>query len=434
MLQVHVVPEARTYKLQDFGGNTEDKISCLNWLSRILGLGQQRNLSHAVILQLIERHTIGSAAQVVSDNIRAGDDLEECVRTMEVRYAGLQHPVSARVSVNAIKREDGQKIGDLADKIKQLSFMASHLILDRAEQMKQEYDLASSNLLRCLAPTLRIAITERMRQRNIEGALPYTYTALTAEIEDLEKRNKALSKLKFDQDAVDEAVKHAKEPNATPSELIIDNNVESETVRVMKEIGKNQTKSMDTLVKYMQQLRPRSQSGDRYYKSPTRPDSRERRPSNRNDSRNDNRNDGRNDKRNDYRNNNRNDGRYERGRDRSYSNDRNRGRPRDSRRDSDRRTPKGNSPYPRGSMEPRDGSQSSRSSSNRTFRSDSNQRIDFRALNIERGECARCGFQNHFMSDATCPLKGHVLTSKPCANCGKGGHLPANCLRTATKN
>ena len=402
--QVNNVPEARTYRLQDFGGNKDDKISCLNWLARIMHLATQQNLSHAATLSLLERHTMGSAAQVVSDSIRAGGSLEECVRTLEVRYAGLQHPESARVSVNAIKREDNEKVGELADRIKQLAFMATRLTRPHDEQMMKENDLASTNLQRCLSPAMRTAIAERVRQRNIEGALPYTYTALTAEIEDLEKRNKALGKLKFDQDAVAEAVKKA-EQVTTSSDNVTE--PETDTIRLMKEANSVQAKGFENMISYMKQMRPyeRSDKSRERNKSPGgRPDQKDQKKDNK------------------YR----------------YASKDRKDRPRSNSRDNKNRnyqdrSSRKDSPWPKDPPNwNREGSQTSRASSGtRSFRSDSNRRIDFSTLNITRTECAKCGLENHFMNSQYCPLKGKPLTSSPCANCMKGGHLPAYCLRSA---
>ena len=61
------------------------------------------------------------------------------------------------------------------------------------------------------------------------------------------------------------------------------------------------------------------------------------------------------------------------------------------------------------------------------------RRIRIKDLNVEQGECARCGLEGHraFGPDANkCPLRMHILRPEPCGACRKGGHEPAVCPRT----
>jgi hypothetical protein len=418
---VHEVPEARLYKLLDFGGDDDDKITALAWLSRLLRLGEMRHLSHDAILGLLERHTTGSAAQVVSESNRARLGLTECVRALEVRYADLQHPDSARIAVNAMDRTDKESIGQLADRIKRLAFMATRLTLDRDEQMRQEEDLASTNLIRCLRPVIRKAITDKISSRRVAGTIEYTYPALTAQCEDLEKREDAMKRLNFKDAAVKEAVKKITELETEAKELkeredtatvALPTTEAGETVRLLKELAIKQDKQIGEITKFVQQDRYSNSSQDR---NQNRSRSWEQRP---------NRNQGYYPPQQQQQT-----GRYRfdsKGReynDRNYRNrsgDRQYAGERRSRRDS---------PHPN-SMRPRAGSYENRSlSSNRPQRSDSGSPLDFSTLNVGRGECARCGLSNHYYNSRYCPLSGKQLTSKPCANCGKGGHLPMDCTR-----
>ncbi len=253
---VNDIPQARTYKLQDFGGTAEDKVDCLNWLARILRLGQQNHLTYPVIIGLLERHSTGSAAQMVSDAMRANQTLEEIVRALEVRYSGLQHPQSARIAVNAIVRikdEDGklESISVLADKIKKLSFMATRLTRLPAAQLIEENELAKANLMRCLVTNIHTELVDKIHVRRVTSGPEYTYTGLIAEIEDLERRARAYGHVGFRDEPSDEtAEKAAKVAEATIQQ--------SEVVKLMTEMSLKQTENMEEVVKMVKQFDTRT--------------------------------------------------------------------------------------------------------------------------------------------------------------------------------
>ena len=404
-------------------------------------LGEEKRLSPPIILKLLERHTLGSAGQVVSDTLRADGSLTDCVRALEVRYASLQHPDSARVAIGNVRRDDDEAMGDLSDRIKKLAFMSTRLVRPRPEQMKQEMELASLNLLRCLTSAIRTEMSDRIRERRMMGIPDYTYAALTAELEDLESRKKAFNKVQIAEDALDKAAQEAKlirDGQAVPR-----SEPENETVKTLKELVSKQDQKLIEVIKQMGQRDYKTNNSKGSYNSAqsrNNSGSRGRSPSIRSDRNRQIRGQSQGnwqrfnscDRSNDQgRNQN-----WQNNRDSSRSRERDPSRPQNGynwQQQGDRRSRR-DSPHPN-SKQARAGSRGTRTDSRdgrynpgNRIRSDSNARIDFQALNVNRNECARCGLPFHYASSGSCPLRGKTLTNRVCANCGKGGHLPMDCL------
>jgi hypothetical protein len=327
--------------------------------------------------------------------------LEELIRALEIRYAGLQHPESARIAVNVTTRgkdENGKEetLGHLSDRIRQLCFMATRLTQDRDEQLKQEEELCKSNFLRCLPVSIRNKIGTTIETRRMGGFPEYGYPILTSECEKIEKTEKSYTKVAFNEKAIAAAVKTDKVGVVTEgADGSQSASADSETVRLVKEMNDKNTAQMTELMKFIQGFN--TQQG--------RPENRDRR--------------------------------YSNDRNNPQSGNRDQSRPRSSSRDKDDNSRKSrkDSPWPNkdnsNSNQARAGSRESRPRS--VPRSYSGVRINFQDLNIEKGECAKCGFENHFYNSDYCPLKKYNLTSKACACCNKGGHSSTVCPRV-TKN
>ena len=340
---VNAMPDLRQYKMPDFTGVVGETTVCLNWLSRLMRMAEEENLTQAAARKLLERHSTGKASDLITEAIRLDTPLITLIRTLEVRFASLSHPDQARETCNNLTRNKGETIGELAARIHRHAFMACRL--DKHTRAENEQALSRDNFLRCLYPDVRSTLQQTISTRAFSGLPSMTLTDLIAEAEKIEVNQKAFRR----------------------------NGNGASASAVAFHVAQDDSDHYWERVNYVRDDRHRSNAG-----------------------------------------NNRRDGNGRQGRSRE----------RPSNGSSNPRPP---TPYGR--------SQSRSPGRDRARSASGNRRtIDLAALNVQPGQCAKCGLQGHRFTSTECPLYLVNIMQSPCTSCKTGGHLPLCCPARRSKN
>jgi hypothetical protein len=135
--------EYRTYKLEDFHG-TPGKGNVLIWLAKLMNQCRQSNLGPDHQLGLLRRHVCAEAAEIVETAVREGSHLPGCLRALEIRFARLQSPDSARESLDTLRRLPDEGLAAMATRIRQLAFMAARDHATPVDRRRASLDFMSS--------------------------------------------------------------------------------------------------------------------------------------------------------------------------------------------------------------------------------------------------------------------------------------------------
>ena len=188
------MPNFREYKIPEFSGSDEEKgISCLDWLTRVVEQAETSALTYLQTIQLMRRHSSGPAAKVIETAHRTHDNLEETIRNLEIRFAGLKAPEEARDMVNVMTRNADEPIAVFATRVRHMAFMATRALDNSVEK---ELELTKTNVMRCLRGHTKFTLQEREKTRKLQGETEFTISAFVAAIEDLETRSYAAKKQK----------------------------------------------------------------------------------------------------------------------------------------------------------------------------------------------------------------------------------------------
>ena len=370
-----------------FKGTSPDTSEVGRWLSRVLGLAQSNRLSFEATINLLIQGSGGSACDYIEQMKDEGRTLHQIVQHLEMRYGALCSVEEARVKCNTMARKDSEFLPEFIDRLRSMAKVACRFTDDEAERRNQIETIVESNIRRVLPSSVRLALEERIVNRNRIGLPAFTAREIESECIDLErKRQERRAELK---QSVKKAGRHVHAVpevayNSTDSEDSISEESESEEEGIFQLINE--------VRQQRQRFERKGQQVDqrKIFKKAVR---------NYND---------KFAKRGDY--------------------DRNRDRDRDRRKDQHptaRQVVQGDQSIRRPPLINQQGPPE------RMDNVQNKNVFELLALaNCARGQCIQCGMDGHLMARDQCPLKGKMLVDKPCVKCGRGLHNADDCVRT----
>jgi hypothetical protein len=426
---VNDLPAVRDYRVETFSGLPSDKIDCLSFIRRLLQQCQVANLTEQACIQMLTRHTLGPAANIVNFAVRDNADLEEVVRRLEIRFADLMHPELARAKCEKIVRAAGETLAAVGLRIRIAARMAGRD--ERGNRLPEEETRIARRTFRSILPAeiqLDLDSQESLRLRSGQGPWPYeTYVERATELEsrlDIYKKrdkvsgNDSSSKSKSGSNASRNSgsVLFVKSGRTSDSDSESDSSEESGNGKVLVTTSENTARNAETtpvlsdelasqMVTFFNDQLARAQKEQvdlqRRYRSLERR-SRDGRYRNRSNSATSSRYPSKNSEH------------------RNRSNQRNSNSSSSSRRDKDRDR------YHRSQ---------SKESKHRSPSPHVNNMIRPSDVNCSSDECIKCGRGGHFFRDKDkCHLYLFPLVPEACSNCKKGGHLPHHCSNPPAKD
>ena len=176
------VPEMRMYRLEDFKGDrekcTKDSYVCLDWLNRVMRLGDTRNLTHNAITRLIQLHATHEAGRTVRNAVADGKTLTQIVVDLEVNYSGLMLPDLALEKCKSMQRRDSEHIRAFGERIRLMAEMATR---NRPNMQAASLELARDSFFVALRPSLKNELQAKLTDRRRQGEGDPSFTEIVNE-------------------------------------------------------------------------------------------------------------------------------------------------------------------------------------------------------------------------------------------------------------
>lgn len=371
-----VLPGIRDYKVETFSGIETDKVNCLSFIRSIFKECSTRGLTHEAAVNMLDKHTTGPAKHTLEIAQQDGVGLEETVRRLEVRYAGLTHPELARINCEKITRKEGEILATVGQRIRMAAKMAART--DRGVIIPQEEEKIARRVFRTiLSPDIQQDLDNQEILRRRTGQTDMSFETYVERASELEAR------LKLYQSRLKSGKLQGSTQGSQPSAsvMLMEQQMNSPVAFETHEEAPQQSSNADmnsVMTFYMQQMKRMEKENDGYKRKFDQYQRRGRNSSTSSSHRGD----------------------RSRSQSQGRSNSQNRGRGRD--RDSyfQGRNP---SPHAKKWVTPTD-------------------------VNCHQGECIKCGKMGHFAKEKDKCYLGHIpLVPMPCPKCTKGGHLPEHC-------
>jgi hypothetical protein len=372
------LPDAKQFKVPTFYGKPTSKndINCITWLNRICEIIRIKRLTEEASLNLMYRHMGGEAMEVLDTARRDKVSFPELIRSLEVRFAELQHPDLARRELSRITQRPSETFGQLLSRIRAKARMATRE--DGARAMENELEMTKQQFISCLPQQVYYAFRESERARNARGEPDFNCNELYEEVCRIE-RSMDTSKLRAAEAPrhkrhtflVEEDTSASEEEGSSDSESDAEEIDEAEVVNWIRRLRKHKkykkrnlqsTKRKKYILNKFLKKRKSFKPTPAYQVNQVHSDA-------------------------------------ESDVEEYYVTD-----------DEDGELVTFYIQKQKGKF--------------------SLKALDLKALNVDRNECARCGLEGHMCSSPKCPLGRDKITDKACILCRKGGHLPARCPKT----
>jgi hypothetical protein len=181
------LPAVRDYRVETFSGLQSDKIDCLSFIRRLLQQCQMANLTENACIQMLTRHTLGPAANIVNFAVRDNVGLEEVVRRLEIRFADLMHPELARAKCEKITRASGETLAAVGLRIRIAARMAGRD--ERGNRLPEEETRIARRTFRSLLPAeIQIDLDSQESLRLRSGQAAWDYESYVERATELESR------------------------------------------------------------------------------------------------------------------------------------------------------------------------------------------------------------------------------------------------------
>ena len=420
------LPLAHKTNIPPFGKDDKIRSSarCREFIRQIFNSAP--GLTHEQYQQMFLRHTTGRANAMLYDLSRDGADLEEFVCALESDYAQLCTAEEAHMKLSTISFNPAkQNIQELAQDIRGFAQMATRH--DHKDvKLDNEKALAKQTLTRCLPTRLRLEVEKEQRRLSSLGRPPWSYSTFTQQVEnirqqlEMEKTETRVQRLKEKQHYLEDNVSSVNSVRAQAggNQSVLSITSAAEAMAAQEYMDRMNQVAEQERVNPSPPPMPAANVGPRYYplgKAPFPPRSpsvgarqgtkvynpagnqqgfRQNQPRNLSNNRapGDRRFQGSSPSPN-----------RQGGRGRAnYPGNNNRGP-----------GPRGDPQRPASAILPQ------------------SEYIPLRLLNVQPGECMRCGLEGHRAfgeGSDQCPLAGKPLTTA-CPACTKGGHFAADCPR-----
>ena len=420
------LPLAHKTNISPFG--KEDRVRssarCREFIRQIFNSAPE--LTHAQYQQMFLRHTTGRANAMLYDLSRDGADLEDFVCALESDYAQLCTAEEAHMKLSTISFNPAkQNIQELAQDIRGFAQMATRHDPEDVK-LNNEKALAKQTLTRCLPTRLRLEVEKEQRRLSSLGRPPWSYSDFTQQVEnirqqlEMEKADSRVQRVKEKQHYLEDNVSSVNSVRAQDMEnqSVLNMTQAAEALAAQQYLDRMNQVAEQNQVSIPLPPAPNVNVGPRYYplgkapfppRSPSlgakqgpkvynqaavQPGFRQTQPRNQSN----NRAPG--------------DRRFQGA---SPSPNRQGGRGRNNYQGNNNQGPgqRGDPQRPASAILPQ------------------SQYIPLRQLNVQPGECMRCGLEGHRAfgeGSDQCPLAGKPLTTA-CPACTKGGHFAADCPR-----
>jgi hypothetical protein len=201
-MDIDQLPEMRTYRLEDFKGDREkcekEAYTCLDWLTRVLTIAENNQLTHQAALRLIGQHAIQDAGRTVRNALRDGKGLLEVILELEVNYSGLRHPDLALEDCRRMVRREKETLRAFGERVRHLAEMATR---NRPMPADAARELAKDSFMAALEPSVKLELKARMAARSRMGEPPPDFNTFMAEahqIDDERTTSRAIHKSRKD--------------------------------------------------------------------------------------------------------------------------------------------------------------------------------------------------------------------------------------------
>ena len=200
------LPGPREYKLLDFYGKPSDKDTCTGWLRKVMEQCNSLELTEQVSIDLLKRHSMGTAAEVVELACMEERTMENVVRQLEINFANLVHPDIARQECGAMVREPKETLTDFALRIYIKAKMATRREIDQDKKM---LELSKQTFQRNLNPLVKNHLKAIEHTRLAAGYKPLPLSSYVNQADQYEKdakigpQAKVVANVKFIQEDED---------------------------------------------------------------------------------------------------------------------------------------------------------------------------------------------------------------------------------------
>ena len=395
--QVNRLPDHRNYKIKSFTGEEKGVDSwCKEFLTRVMEVVVQHNLNETISKKLLLLSCSGKAYREVDGLIKENKTLEDIVRKLETLYCGLKPPEIAREDLTDVKRQSGESLHSLANRIKELTHLICRYRPDAA--LAQE-ELNKTTFYQAIDERLIKHLKDLEELRKVGSQAPMNMDDLVFQATRFETRHVVAKAMTRTRSSVENGRLRIRQ---TKVETVSEQS-EEELSPVNTQEQSSDQGSEDT--SDQQLLRIRQKSRKPYRKQKKIRAAHEYSPRKRDKTR-------------------KKGGRRRSGRVNQVEED--------SEQQSQSQDSSSSSSDNESSYEKEIWDQDAQICLVRNNFKRKYQRVQASDLNVTKDECWRCGLTGHFAfgkSRGKCPLNKQPITTTPCTNCNKGGHVAQICPR-----
>ena len=395
--QVNRLPDHRNYKIKPFTG--EEKLVdswCQEFLTRVMEVVEQHNLNENTSKKLLLLSCSGKAYKEVDALIKENKSLEDIVRKLETLYCGLKPPEIAREDLTHIRRQSGETLHSLATRIKEMTHLICRYRPDAA--LAQE-ELNKTTFYQAIDERLIKHLKDLEQLRQIGSQAPMNMDDLVFNATKYETRHvvaKAITRTKSSVENARFRIRQAKAESNYDSQT-----EQTSSTQHSSEEQLSDSQSTKSVEEQLLRIRSKPKKSSRRHRKIRAAHEYPQK------------------KQNKFKN---KGGRRKKGRVNQVEEDSEQTTSQESTSDSDRES----------SYEQEIWDQDAQICFVRNNFKKKYQKVQASDLNVTKDECWRCGLTGHFAfgkSRGKCPLSKQPITTTPCTNCNKGGHVAQICPR-----